>query len=275
MKVTLQALPTRDVAGVVSSVKGLFLMEFLYSLINLNINHGHASNGTIYWKITIPLDITMQHMAYNNMAHHIKIKPTLQPWWTICFIPSPLISPSPNHILLCRRCLPHAIVTLYGRCKNNGENPWPLRDVTVFYSPLFSIKTLSHTPTRDAGYLRPQRRYSPAAAATSSRRYIWSEAVIRTVSYCWEFIISGDFHSPLFSIKSLSRTPTRDAGYLRPQRRYSPAVAATSSRHYIWSEAVKRTVSFSWELIILYDFYAPYRKWVFWSKRVRELRDRT
>jgi hypothetical protein len=28
----------RDVAGVVSSVKGLFLMEFFYSLINLNIN---------------------------------------------------------------------------------------------------------------------------------------------------------------------------------------------------------------------------------------------
>ena len=125
----------------------------------------------------------MQHMAYNNMAHHIKIKPTLQPWWTICLIPSPLISPSPNHILLCRRCLPHAIVTLYGRCKNNGENPWPLRDVTVFYSPLFSIKSLSHTPTRDAGYLCPQRRYRPAATFIPSRHNKRSGAAKRTVSF--------------------------------------------------------------------------------------------
>jgi hypothetical protein len=40
------------------------------------------------------------------------------------------------------------------------------------------------TQTRDAGYISSQRRYSPAAAATSSRHYIPSEAVKGTVSYC-------------------------------------------------------------------------------------------
>ena len=78
----------------------------------------------------------MQHMApHNNMAHHIKIKPTVQPWWTNCLLPSPLISRSHNHILLLRRRRSHAIITPYGQCKNNGENPLPLRDVTVFYLP--------------------------------------------------------------------------------------------------------------------------------------------
>ncbi len=62
------------------------------------------------------------------------------------------------------------------------------------------------------------------------------------------------FTHHVVSINLLSRTPTRDAGYLRPQRRYRPAAAITPSRHNKLNGSAKRTVSLYWELIFLLCF---------------------
>jgi hypothetical protein len=100
----------------------------------------------------------------------------------------------------CRRRCPLALITKEQRHKKNGEKRLIFVDFSVLFTYLFSIKLLSPSPTRDAGYLRPQTGYHHTADNTPSCHHIQNSDAKRTVSFCPDQIFYSDFYSPFYQL---------------------------------------------------------------------------
>jgi len=98
------------------------------------------------------------------------------------------------------------------------------------------------------------RRIFDPPPPSPARVYLHRAAMQKNGEFLFRIDFLLWFSLTIFSIKMLSRSPTRDVGYLRPQTGYCPAADTTPSCHSIWSGATKRTVSFCLESIFTVIF---------------------